>query len=307
MRERLPAGDPIACPVCDSGPDRHRFLFKKQGVDFRACLTCRFEFVNPRPTEEWLKARYEYYGEHLFLDEHRLQTDFQAARFDVEWSVLQGLSGALLDVGCSTGAFVRLARNSGFDAQGIDLSERAVSYGRDHLSLPLRAGDFTAGMFAEASFDVVTLWATLEHLPDPGAFLAEASRVARPGGALLISVPNHRSLTQRILGPRNRYVGVDHLNYFSGRTLRTLVASHGFSPTLLVTRKVNPFLIYQDWRGKGAVGASVDQVIRDQSVTDAVKNGRLLAPMRAVHAAAERFLGRLGLGDLLLLRATKRT
>ena len=298
--------DLIACPVCDCGPDRHRLLFKKQGVDFRACLACGFEFVNPRPSEEWLKARYEYYGEHLFLDERRLQTDFQAARFDVEWDVLQGLSGALLDVGCSTGAFVKLARNSGFDAQGIDLSERAVSYGRDHLSLPLRAGDFTAGMFAEASFDVVTLWATLEHLPDPGAFMAEASRVVRPGGALVISVPNHRSLTQRMLGPRNRYVGADHLNYFSARTLRTFVASHGFSPTLLVTRKVNPFLIYQDWRGRGAEGASVEQVIQDQSVTDTVKSHKLLLPVRTLHAAMERVLGQLGLGDLLLIRATRR-
>jgi hypothetical protein len=71
------------------------------------------------------------------------------------------------------------------------------------------------------------------------------------------------------------------------------------------TRKVNPYLIYQDWRGTGSEGASVDQVIKDQSVTDSVKSRRLFAPVRAIHATAERLLGRLGLGDLLLLRATK--
>jgi 2-polyprenyl-3-methyl-5-hydroxy-6-metoxy-1,4-benzoquinol methylase len=266
---------------------------------------CGFEFVNPRPTAAWLKDHYEFYGTHLFLNERRLQTDFQAARFDIEWDLLRGLSGTLLDVGCSTGAFVRLARNAGFNAEGIDLSERAVSYGRNHFDLPLQAGDFTAGMFREATFDVVTLWATLEHLPDPGRFIEEARRVVRPGGVLAISVPNHRSLTQRLLGRRNRYVGVDHLNYFSARTLQAFVARHGLDLALLRTRKVNPYLIYQDWRGRGEQGASVDQVIQDQSVTDSVKNRKLFAPVRTAHAMAERALGRLGLGDVLLVRATK--
>jgi SAM-dependent methyltransferase len=166
-------------------------------------------------------------------------------------------------------------------------------------------GDFIAHGFPAASYDIVTLWATLEHLPAPGAFLEEACRVLRPGGVLALSVPNHGSATQRLLGRRNRYVGADHLNYFTPLSLKKLVERHGFRTELMLTRKVNPFIVYQDLRRDPSDGASVDEVIADQSVTDGLKNSAKYAPLRTVHSLAERVIGRFGLGDLLLLRATR--
>lgn len=299
------AGDRTRCPVCDSPPADHEFLFKKQGVQFWRCVRCGLEFVSPRPSVTWLTDHYNFYGTHIFLDQRRLDSDFRASRFDVEWELIADLRGALLDVGCSTGAFVKLALESGFGAEGIDLSEPAISYGRDRLGLPLRCGDFTAQALPASSYDVVTLWATLEHLPDPGAFIAEAHRVLRPSGVLAVTVPNHASATQRVLGRRNRYVGVDHLNYFTDCSLAKLVEGHGFRTEMVRTRKLNPYIWYRDLRRSAAEGASVDEVIADQSVTDSVKNRALYAPLRTVHSFVERAIGRFGLGDLLLLRASK--
>jgi 2-polyprenyl-3-methyl-5-hydroxy-6-metoxy-1,4-benzoquinol methylase len=208
-------------------------------------------------------------------------------------------------VGCSTGAFVKLATAAGFAAEGIDVSEPAIAFGRDQLGLPLRCEDFTAHTLPASTYDVVTLWATLEHLPDPGAFVAEAHRVLRPSGVLALTVPNHGSATQRLLGRRHRYVGVDHLNYFTSRNLTELVEKHGFKTQIVRTRKVNPYIWYGDLRRSAAEGASADEVLADQSVTDSVKDRRLYAPLRAAHFITERAVGRLGLGDLLLLRASK--
>jgi 2-polyprenyl-3-methyl-5-hydroxy-6-metoxy-1,4-benzoquinol methylase len=300
-----PAGDRTVCPVCTSSPADHEFLFTKQGVQFWRCVDCGLEFVNPRPSEEWLTDHYNFYGTHLYRDQRRLESDFQAARFEVEWPLIADLRGALLDVGCSTGAFVKLALGSGFGAEGIDLSESAISYGRDRLGLPLRCGDFTAQALPANSYDVVTLWATLEHLPDPGAFVAEAHRVLRPSGVVAVTVPNHASATQRLLGRRNRYVGVDHLNYFTSRSLAKLVEGHGFRTEKVYTRKLNPYILYRDLRRSPTEGASVDEVISDQLVTDSVKNRALYAPLRTMHSFVERAIGRVGLGDLLLLRAAK--
>lgn len=300
-----PAGDWTVCPVCDSSLADHELLFTKQGVQFWRCGRCGLEFVNPRPSAEWLTTHYNFYGTHLFLDERRLKSDFQAARFDVEWELIADRRGRLLDVGCSTGAFVKLALESGFDAEGIDLSEPATSYGRNQLGLRLRCGDFTAEALPAASYDIVTLWATLEHLPDPGAFVAEAHRVLRPSGMLALTVPNHHSATQRLLGRRNRYVGVDHLNYFTGRSLSRLVERHGFRAEMVRTRKLNPYTLYQDLRRNLSEGASVGEVIADQSVTSTLKNRALFAPLRTVHSFTERAVGCFGLGDLLLLRASK--
>jgi 2-polyprenyl-3-methyl-5-hydroxy-6-metoxy-1,4-benzoquinol methylase len=291
--------------VCESSPKDHEFLFTKQGAQSWRCRRCRLEFVNPRPSAAWLKDHYDFYGDRIFLDQRRLGSDFRAARFDVEWSLLTGLHGSLLDVGCSTGAFVKLAMDLGFAAEGIDLSEPATSYGRDQLGLRLRCGDFTTGTLSAASYDVVTMWATLEHLPNPSAFIAEAHRVLRPSGVLALTVPNHGSATQRMLGRRHRYVGVDHLNYFTRRNLTRLVETHGFRTEVVRTRKLNPYIWYKDFRRSEVEGASVDEVLADQSVTDRVKNRSMYGPVRATHSVVERAAGRLGLGDLLLMRASK--
>jgi SAM-dependent methyltransferase len=187
----------------------------------------------------------------------------------------------------------------------MDVSEPAVGYGRDRLGLRLRCEDFAAGTLPAARYDLVTMWATLEHLPNPAAFIDEAHRVLRPSGVLALTVPNHGSLTQRLLGRRHRYVGVDHLNYFTGRNLTKLVEAHGFQTRVIGTRKLNPYIWFRDIRRSEVDGASAEEVLADQSVTDSVKVRPLYAPLRSAHALIERGVGRLGLGDLLLLRATK--
>jgi hypothetical protein len=63
--------------------------------------------------------------------------------------------------------------------------------------------------------------------------------------------------------------------------------------------------LYRDFRRSTVKGASVDEVMADQSVTDSVKHRAAYAPLRAVHSLVERASGRYGLGDLLLLRAAK--
>lgn len=99
---------------------------------------------------------------------------------------------------------------------------------------------------APASFDVVTLWATLEHLAFPGVFLDAAHRVLRPYGSVLVTVPNGKALTCRILGRRNRAVCVEHLTYFTAGNLCRLLSDHGFDVDLVLTRMINPKTIVQD-------------------------------------------------------------
>ena len=293
-----------ACPVCDASHTELNFRWAKQGARFWQCSVCGFLFVAPRPSAPMLEAHYEDYGQRIFLDERRLITDFEPSRFDIEWGLVTKLSGKLLDVGCSTGAFVQLAQGRGFLAQGIDTSKSAVEYGRQH-GLSLSCGDFAADIFDADAFDVVTMWATLEHLSEPRAFLASAWRVLRPSGAVVISVPNSDSISHRMLGQRYRYIGIDHLNYFNSRTLARLIDRCGFRVEHVETRKWNPWVMFQDFRGAGREGASVERQMTDQSVTDRLKSAPGLSVVRAVHALAERGIAQIGAGELLLMRAIK--
>jgi SAM-dependent methyltransferase len=145
--------------------------------------------------------------------------------------------GALLDVGCGAGMYLDLMRALGWSRTvGVDVSPRAVRQARDVLGLEAYAGDLRAVRLPGAAFDVVSLSHTLEHVDDPVAVLAEIRRVVRPGGRVVIEVPNVRSLTARIL--RGHWLGIDtprHLINFSPRGLETAVRAAGLQLESLTT------------------------------------------------------------------------
>lgn len=294
------------CPVCDAPPIEQRLLFTKQLATFVRCSNCGFVFINPRPSTAWLAHRYEYYAANYFTDRTKLASDFKTARYDVELALLHSTEGTLLDVGCATGSFVAAARTAGFDARGIDISAESTRYGREILHLPLDVGDLYEHQYPSQAFDIVTLWATLEHLVDPNRFLSEARRLLVHGGRIAFSVPNHASLTQRILLRRDRYVGVDHVNYFTATTARRILARHGFRPETIRTGRFSPVVFWQDLKGKGSDGASVERQIADQRVTDHFKYGEGIAvAARVAHAVVTKVLSSTGLGNMLYVVARK--
>src|SRR5690606_1160892 len=81
----------------------------------------------------------------------------------------QGL--ALLDIGCSSGLFLSEARAAGFTVRGAELSPDTAAFARGHFGLDIHVGDWREAGYAHASFDVVTLFDVIEHMPDPLAEL----------------------------------------------------------------------------------------------------------------------------------------
>lgn len=138
--------------------------------------------------------------------------------------------GRLLDVGCGTGVFLDAMRQRGWEAQGVEPSSAAAGMARQRFGLDVYNGELTEARFPDASFDAVTLWYVIEHVPDPNAVLAEVARVLRPGGILVMSAPNLDAADRFLFGPR--WIGWDpprHLNVFSARALERLMARHGLS------------------------------------------------------------------------------
>jgi SAM-dependent methyltransferase len=109
----------------------------------------------------------------------------------------------LLDVGSGFGSFVLAAREAGIDALGIELEPFEVEYARGRLRAAHPENDPAAvylegsGLalpFPDASFDVLTSWNVVEHVPDRPKLFAEAARVLRPGGVLIGIAPNYAAL-----------------------------------------------------------------------------------------------------------------
>jgi 2-polyprenyl-3-methyl-5-hydroxy-6-metoxy-1,4-benzoquinol methylase len=133
----------------------------------------------------------------------------------------------LLDVGAYTGVFVEVARESGWDACGVEPSHWAVAEARRH-GLPLVEGTLASLDLKKETFDVVTMWDVIEHFADPAAELAQAYDLLTPGGVIAVHTMNVESLAARLLGPRWPWLMDMHLHYFSPRTLAQMLQKVGF-------------------------------------------------------------------------------
>jgi SAM-dependent methyltransferase len=153
----------------------------------------------------------------------------------------------LLDAGAGRGRFVLAARAAGHDAFGIEPSARGTAAAAA-IGAPVERTGIADAAIDPASLDVVTLWHVLEHVDDPAGALARIAGWLRPGGGLLVGVPNLASLQARLTGQRWYHLEVPrHRTHFTPRGLRELLGAHGFEP--LRTRHVllehNPFGMWQ--------------------------------------------------------------
>src|SRR3954447_6262397 len=170
------------------------------------CRRCGLGYLNPRPTPSEV-AR--YYPQRYYA--HR---PGQHARYERELAFVGPGPGRLLDIGAAGGEFLLVARDRGWDVAGIEPFASPTDAAKDldisHEAFPGRT------TLASESFDRITAWAVFEHLHDPAAGFAEAARLLRPGGRLVVQVPNQRSIAT--LWGRQEDVP-RHLYFFTPRTL----------------------------------------------------------------------------------------
>lgn len=144
--------------------------------------------------------------------------------------------GRLLDVGCGAGQYVRAERDLGWSAFGVDPALACASAGAQD-ALPFAAGRAEQMPFAPAQFDVITFWHSLEHTTSPMTALREARRLLRPGGRLLLEVPNLDSLQARLFGRYWMHLDVPrHRWNFTPAALRRLLQEAGFTDITLRSR-----------------------------------------------------------------------
>ena len=153
----------------------------------------------------------------------------------------------LLDAGAGRGRFVLVARAAGYLGRGIEPSARGAEAAQ-RRGAPVERVSLADAAVARGSLDAVTLWHVLEHLDDPGAALGAIGDWLRPGGALLVGVPNLASLQARIGGGRWFHLDVPrHRTHFTPDGVAALLAAHGFvvERTAHVLAEHNPFGMWQ--------------------------------------------------------------
>lgn len=132
-----------------------------------------------------------------------------------------------LDIGCAAGYFVSHLKERGWASRGIEISSvMAAAARKNHLDVI--HGDFLKTPMQTESLDLVTMWATIEHLEDPMAFLEKIHAILKTGGHLILSTC-HQGFFAKIRKEKWRYLNVpEHIYYFKKSHLRFMAKKAGF-------------------------------------------------------------------------------
>lgn len=237
------AGENKACPAevfsCElCGSSKNRTLYRSLPKLHR-CLDCGLVYTHPMPTPAELMELYDdqYFVSHSSTvkgyDNYLRDRDNICRTFRKRFGYIRRFlaqPGRVLDVGCAAGFFLSVAREMGWDAEGLDISDFAVELVRAE-GFKAFCGPLENFPQPEKPYDLVTMWDVIEHVPSPKAYLERIGRLLRPGGYLVIATPVIDSLPRMIFG--DRWMGFkehEHLYFFSSKTLGRILRQTGFNP-----------------------------------------------------------------------------
>jgi ubiquinone/menaquinone biosynthesis C-methylase UbiE len=198
------------------------------------CQGCGVLYQYPRPTPQTIDRLYpDDYPQYT----HGIDTEHWLRRLDRRYglhkrckAILRHVKqGRLLDVGCATGDFLsEMQRQPGWSVVGIEPGSFAAHYTRSYVGIEVIQGILNTAPFTDQSFDAITMWDVLEHTYNPRMVIAEAARLLRPNGVLVINHPNIDSIDRHLFG--HFWIGYElprHMYLFPAYLLRRLMAEQG--------------------------------------------------------------------------------
>jgi len=280
----------VPCALCEVDDAEH--LLTKHGHDLVQCRRCSLVYVSPQPDPGRLAAGYNadaFHAHQRSADEgqhNRARDQTRAAMI-----ARHQPGGRLLDVGCSTGSFLRAARARGFAVSGIDLGlanvERARAAGLDVHHAVVEQAPFTP-----RSFDVITLFDSIEHMPEPVAALEASRELLADDGLLVLTTPNVGGLFPRLtwqlfgrtIGAWEHPTPPWHLFQFSRQTMRRALEKAGLREVWGRTERI-PLDYTVDELGDALLAAAKHRVARGRQPP---ANERGAAPRTAPGSSSDR-------------------
>jgi 2-polyprenyl-3-methyl-5-hydroxy-6-metoxy-1,4-benzoquinol methylase len=202
------------------------------------CKACDLMMANPRDDEETLARVYGSMSDPAYDDEDANRS-FSAAEHQRLVLSQKSPPARLLDMGCASGFFVAKASEAGFDAMGADASSWMIERARARVPGAKFEVGTIESLKLDAEFDVITLWDVLEHVHSPRQVLERLRDFLKPGGLLMMSMPNSASWVARVLGPRWMLLLREHLWYFSPETIGKLLPTCGFELVHTESKRVS--------------------------------------------------------------------
>jgi 2-polyprenyl-3-methyl-5-hydroxy-6-metoxy-1,4-benzoquinol methylase len=233
------------CIICGSRSFSQQFSKPSAtGDEFTLvkCDECGLKFLSQVPDE---KEIIQYYKKQYFTQrtdrgyddyfsgkiKNEIERVFKLNLADLDFFRFENTLGSkryALDIGCAAGYFVNYLKEKGWHSQGIDVSKVCVDHARK-MKLDVRQGDYIITDFHN-KFNLITLWATIEHLHRPDLVLKKAYKDLKTDGRLYLSTCRIDGFNfMKIFGKKWRFFNFpEHIYFFSYRTLKRLLNNSGF-------------------------------------------------------------------------------
>lgn len=195
--------------------------------DLDRCNSCTHVFANPAPSTPFIQSLYTH-TEDPDYEEESVGRGKNFQRILASLQKIHPQRGTLLDVGAATGILMSLAREKGWDSEGIEPSAWAVRIAREKYGIMLMEGSLETVSLQRQAYTAITLVDFIEHISRPMEALIKVHKALKPGGTICLVTPDIQSLAARTMGKRWWHFRPGHLAYFSKKSLHTLLERTGF-------------------------------------------------------------------------------
>lgn len=222
------AGETPPCLLC--GAPAAFYCALKGGTYFR-CRRCQTLFLHPTPTQEEMREYADGHYRSGVYAEYTRARPLKMETFRRRLALLKKYKtgGRLLDLGCACGFLIEAALEAGFDAGGVEFSREAINAAAPAVRGRIRHGDINK--MDAGQFDVITAFDVLEHTRDPLVRLKEWAELLRPGGVLMLTMPDTDSLFRKLMGSRWPMLQpFQHTFLFSGSRFGGVLERAGLEP-----------------------------------------------------------------------------
>lgn len=221
-----------SCPICNS--KKNKFFVEKFGFNLFRCAQCEQIFCNPMPTEHQLEKFYnsemKEFENNFFIDsfEERIPIfDYRISR------ILNYIStGQILDIGSAVGIYLEaLKRNKGhsFNIHSCEPSKDAFRSLSERFKEITLYNEWMENLNFSNKFTGITLWDTLEHLPNPVQSAKKINMLLKKGGYWFFSTPNTNSFEWEVTDKNHvQLLPPGHINLFNIKSIKKLLSLSGF-------------------------------------------------------------------------------
>ena len=256
------------CPLCGS-PDR-KVLFSRFEINILQCQVCSVGY-----SEEFPVDSAEIYSASEYLPiaktDYLQNVSYRKERFGKERLEIIGKfldkspdQARLLDIGCGTGWFIQCAEDVGYIAVGQEIGKDLAEFARETTGVQIFSTPIT-DLPPIATYDVVTMFDVLEHLPNPLEVLQHVLKLLNPGGVLLFFVPNLDSIGFKVLRDQSTLcMPVEHLFYFTEESVQFLLGKTGLRVKMLETKGLDVadlYSFYSDVRESKELAAFLEDIV----------------------------------------------